>query len=360
VAYTYRIAKFLVTCEQWTEYLNDVVSVDTNAYYPGSSVDIYWVPGHSARNCGVLRTGPTNALSYYCESAYTNKPVTWATFFHLARYVNYLCNGAKPGADTEHGAYDLSLGYDVVRNPSAPYFIPTRDELYKAAFYQPGIMSMGTNANYWLYGTASDTHPAGAIANADGSVSNAPGNLANWDDPNTGPFTWDGTAENVSSVGGCGVGSSSYYGVFDLCGNGYEWFESRLGAPSTKRGYNGGCSAFSDLTLYGGGPEGASTLNVLKPTDGPPGGWWDYPDGPEAPSIVLRVAALALPVTAPKLSISLSGGQVTLSWSGSGFRLQQNTSLTNPGGWTSVPGGTSSPTIVTAGSGNNYFRLINP
>jgi formylglycine-generating enzyme required for sulfatase activity len=360
VAYTYRMAEFLVRCDQWVEYLNDVASADTNGYVPGSDMDDYWTTGSSARNCGVLRLGVPGAFTYYCKADYTNKPVTWVNFFMAARYVNYLCNGAKPGADTEHGAYDLSLYYNVVRNPSAPYFLPTQSELYKAAYYQPGIMSVGTNANYWLFGTASDTHPGGAIANADGSVSNAPGNLGNWSDPNTGPFTWDGTPENVSSVGGCGVGSSSHYGVYDIFGNGYEWSETRKSPSSILRGYNGGASAFSDLSVYGGGVEGESTLNVTSPNDGPPGGWWDYPDGPEAPSAVIRVGALAPAVTPPVLSISQSGNQVILSWSESGFRLQENSALNNPAGWSSVSGGTNSPTSVTITTGPVFFRLISP
>ena len=44
----------------------------------------------------------------------------------------------------------------------------------------------------------------------------------------------------------------------------------------------------------------------------------------------------------PSLQISTGpgAGQVTLTWTGTGYTLQTNSSLTNPGGWGTVPGAT--------------------
>ena len=50
-------------------------------------------------------------------------------------------------------------------------------------------------------------------------------------------------------------------------------------------------------------------------------------------------------------------GQVSLHWSGSGFVLQQNSDLSNPGGWVTAPTGTNMPAVVPIGSGNLYYRL---
>jgi hypothetical protein len=60
----------------------------------------------------------------------------------------------------------------------------------------------------------------------------------------------------------------------------------------------------------------------------------------------------------PALSFSRVGNQLTLSWPGTGFVLQENSSLTNPGGWSDVIGGSTSPVTVTIlPTGNKYYRL---
>ncbi len=48
----------------------------------------------------------------------------------------------------------------------ANFFIPSEDEWYKAAYYQPADQG-GDTDNYWLYPTASNTEPTIATANAD-------------------------------------------------------------------------------------------------------------------------------------------------------------------------------------------------
>jgi hypothetical protein len=65
-------------------------------------------------------------------------------------------------------------------------------------------------------------------------------------------------------------------------------------------------------------------------------------------------------VLGPTLSVSRAGNQLTLSWPTPGFLLQENTSLTNPSGWSNVPGGSASPVTVTVPStGSKFYRLKN-
>jgi hypothetical protein len=65
-------------------------------------------------------------------------------------------------------------------------------------------------------------------------------------------------------------------------------------------------------------------------------------------------------VLGPTLSLSRSGNQITLSWPTPGFLLQENTSLTNPTGWSNVAGGSTSPVIVTIPpTGAKFYRLKN-
>jgi len=60
------------------------------------------------------------------------------------------------------------------------------------------------------------------------------------------------------------------------------------------------------------------------------------------------------------LNITISGSQLTLSWSGSGYIVQQNTTLNNPSGWADVSGATASPVFINVASGTKYYRLRKP
>jgi formylglycine-generating enzyme required for sulfatase activity len=352
VSYPYAISQYLIRNDQWAAFLTDVAA--TNGDPNGLSI------GHNQARGGYTKTGsgtPADPYVFGLVADYQDKPVNNVRFDDVCRYCNYLHNGASNGANTEYGAYDMSLSPNQVRLPGALYFLPTDDEWYKAAFYQPGIMSLETNANYWLYATAHDTLPSGAIANAEGDATNGPNNVANWADPTTplGTFDWGGLSYNVSTVGSCGSNSASYYGAYDMNGNVYEWTETSYttGGGVLLRSYHGG-------SCFSAAGELPSTLNFGSPTVGPASGWWDHPFT-QSPSLGFRIAEPAALVVSPTtLTISLSGTQLTLSWTGSGFQLQQNPNLSNPTGWTSVPGGTASPTMVTIGSGQMFFRLINP
>jgi hypothetical protein len=59
----------------------------------------------------------------------------------------------------------------------------------------------------------------------------------------------------------------------------------------------------------------------------------------------------------PALAIAISGSQLTLSWSGTGYILQQDTTLNNPAGWADVPGATAGPIVTNVGPGTKYYRL---
>jgi hypothetical protein len=59
----------------------------------------------------------------------------------------------------------------------------------------------------------------------------------------------------------------------------------------------------------------------------------------------------------PALNVSISGSQLTLSWLGTGYILQQNTTVNNPSGWADVSGATTSPIVTSVASGTRYYRL---
>ncbi len=74
-----------------------------------------------------------------------------------------------------------------------------------------------------------------------------------------------------------------------------------------------------------------------------------------------EIAQLAGVVLRPTLSISVSGNTVTLSWSQTGFVLQENSDVSNKNGWTDVSNGNVSPVMVTiAPTGARFYRLKKP
>ncbi len=158
-----------------------------------------------------------------------DKPATRASWFEAARFVNWL-NTSK--GDTPAYKFDAvgdfqlwepgDTGYDpnnLFRNTEARYFLPSADEWYKAAFYDP----------------ASDIYydfPNGSNI--------APIPVANGTDPNTAVFDQpfvDGPADVVLA------GGPSPYGTVAQAGNVWEWEETEVDLvnddPQENRGFRG-------------------------------------------------------------------------------------------------------------------------
>jgi hypothetical protein len=74
-----------------------------------------------------------------------------------------------------------------------------------------------------------------------------------------------------------------------------------------------------------------------------------------------EIAGLAGVVAPPTLDFSVAGGKLTLSWSQTGFALQENSNLSNSAAWTSVANGNVSPVVITLPpTGANFYRLKKP
>ncbi len=75
---------------------------------------------------------------------------------------------------------------------------------------------------------------------------------------------------------------------------------------------------------------------------------------------ILSAAEVAQSMTlGPSIYFGRTGNQLTLSWSGTGFVLQENSNLNNPAGWSNVAGGGTSPVVVTISpSVNKFYRLL--
>jgi formylglycine-generating enzyme required for sulfatase activity len=165
------------------------------------------------------------------------KPATSISWNEAARFVNWLNTStgnqaAYKFADGSAVNDNIQLwtsgeaGYDEnnkYRNSLAKYFLPSYNEWYKAAYYNP------TNSTYYDYTTGSDTAPT-AVASGTGIGGN--GNNEAVHNGQSGPA-------DVNQAGGL-----SPYGVMGLGGNVFEWEESSLdranGNGDSRRGRRGG------------------------------------------------------------------------------------------------------------------------
>ena len=160
---------------------------------------------------GILRTGEPGAYVYTAKEGFEDKPVNFVSFWDAARYVNWLANGKGIGRQTvlttEKGSYDLTdetgvANNTITRKAGAEVFIPSRDEFYKAAYYDTASEA------YFLY-------PAGS---SDEIACAEPGET-----PNTANCA--GGAGTVTETGAY-TGAPSPNGTFDQGGNVDEWTDS--------------------------------------------------------------------------------------------------------------------------------------
>ena len=168
-----------------------------------------------------------------------DKPVNYVSWYDAARFANWMMNGQGSGS-TEVGAYTLSGNTGIItKNSGANVYLPSEDEWYKAAYYDP-TSGAGGGDNYWLHATQSDTAPTLATAGSTGDIANPGANVANY---NQGA-DWNSQNGNVTTVGS--AAANNYFGTADQGGNVSEWNDAVSGSS---RGYRGGAFSFGGFGL---------------------------------------------------------------------------------------------------------------
>ncbi len=199
VGYTYEIGKFEVSEDMITKY---------NANF-----------------------GTANNLVITKDNRGPNKPATSVSWNEAARFVNWLNtstgNQAAYKFNTSGVNDNIALwtsgdaGYDVnnkFRNSLAKYVLPSYNEWYKAAYYDP------SNSTYYDFPNGSNTEPTP---------------VASGTDAGTAVYNGQSGPADVNLAGGL-----SPYGVMGLGGNVFEWEESSFdlanSSGSSSRGIRGG------------------------------------------------------------------------------------------------------------------------
>jgi len=167
-----------------------------------------------------------------------DRPATGITWNEAARFVNWLNiqKGFAPAYKYTNNAVDTNLtpwtandtlDYDAsnpYRSKRSNFFLPSFNEWYKAAYYDPS--ANGGSGGYWDYANGSNTAPT-AVAGGTNTTTAVYGQT-----PAQGPA-------DVKNAGGV-----SKYGVMGLGGNVFEWEESSSNLAnndgSLNRGFRGG------------------------------------------------------------------------------------------------------------------------
>ncbi len=286
VGYAYQMGEYDVTVGQYVQFLNAVAATDTYGLYNGN-MDAAPI-GAGVPTIGIAQSGSSGDFTYSVagtDSQAANCPVFCVSWGDAARFCNWLQNGQPTGAEgagtTETGAYSLNgdtTSYLEPRNVGATYFIPSENEWYKAAYYNP---STGT---YWTYPTQSNSAPSNALSSS--GTNNA--NFA----ISTYPFTSSDPTNYLTPVGAFSA-SPGPYGTYDQGGDIWQWNEPYI--INENPVLRGGCWDEGSSALAS-----SSVLFYYSPT-------WEYD------YIGFRVAASAVPEPST-IALLLAGAACLLGY----------------------------------------------
>ena len=205
VDYDYYIGVYEVTNSQYVSFLTANAVTDSHGLYNANMGSGFG---------GITQTGSSGSFSYSVRSGFGSKPVNFVSFWDAARFANWLTSG-----DTEVGVYDLTVEDKTVTRDATAWSnggvaLASKDEWYKAAYYDPTLDSGA--GGYWDY-----AHQSNSIAEVD----------ANYD-------FGVGHTEILTDVGSY-LGKDSYYGTFDQGGNLWERNDDLVN-HDTQRSMSGG------------------------------------------------------------------------------------------------------------------------
>jgi formylglycine-generating enzyme required for sulfatase activity len=198
---------------------------------------------------GIRRTGRAGRYRYSVidnGGSSADRPITYVSWFDAARFANWMANGQPIGrqspATTEDGAYTLRRhgitaparnSINPNTGKAASFFIPTENEWYKAAYFNPTLNN--SSGGYTLYATQSNSAPSNSPSTGGSNEANLANGFVFY---NTQSTVYDPITNYLSDVGQFS-NSRSFYGTYDQAGLVYEW-NDLSGERSREKGLRGG------------------------------------------------------------------------------------------------------------------------
>jgi formylglycine-generating enzyme required for sulfatase activity len=206
VDYEFRMATTEVTVAQWHEFVR--------AYAPISIANGNGYINPPFTGAGIIHR--SNG-SVEIRAGYSPNLAAEMSWEYAARYCNWLHNGQvnEPWA-FESGAYDTSTftfnpdgsaNHQATRTPGARYWIPSRDEWTKAAYYDPDRYGPGEEG-YWRYPNRSNTRSINSLLPKEGGQANT-------------SLDWDGWPLDVAQFD-----TTPYFALYDLDGGVEEFTDT--------------------------------------------------------------------------------------------------------------------------------------
>lgn len=221
-----------------------MAATDTYGLYNAGMATAGNFSGQST-GAGILRSGGNGSYNYSVIGSSGNLPVTFVSWFDAARFTNWLCNGQQVGAQdnttTETGAYTLNgamSGLNFTKNGNATFWIPSEDEWYKAAYYDPNKGGLGVGG-YWLYPTKSNTAPGNVVGSSPNQAnfrySSGGTQLSDYIFSVTQSAALVSTQNYLTDVGAFS-GSASPYGTYDQGAVVRVWSDTVVSGAIRERG----------------------------------------------------------------------------------------------------------------------------
>ena len=237
-------------------------AADTTGY--GSVPYEYFISTHEIPVDSIAKA-TAGGLSNVSTGPWTgSQPAGQMSWYEAAAFVNWLNTNSGYQAAynlTSSFGWSMSLwdeadawtlgGTNLYRHKNTRYFLPSENEWYKAAYYNPA------GANYYLYPTASSTVPT---------------NVPSGTNPGTAVFGQTG-AQGPAAV--TNAGGLSAYATMGQGGNLLEWLETAAdgtnSSPSENRAMRGGDwrsleneLRSSNRFLFGLGPDSLADNTGLR------------------------------------------------------------------------------------------------
>ena len=229
VDYEYNISKYVITNRQWAIFLNAVARYE-------DPFGLFNENMQKGLFGGIQRQEDDGRIIYRAKREMEELPVVYISWYDAARFCNWMEFGCPDygysGPNTTEGT-NSSGSYDtrcecltkIVRNNNAQYFIPSRNEWDKAAYYDHRLTPPG----YWIYPNCQDEIPKGEPPPGTPISANV------FDDH------FACLKPYLSPVGAYKMALSPW-GTFDQAGNVWEWTETCVSSRTISKWIRGGAA----------------------------------------------------------------------------------------------------------------------